>query len=122
MSLSILTIVCVCLSVLCLRVAHTEQIRNQFVELMDEVECWLYDEGFSATVEQYKDKLNTLKGYGSPILERFEEKQNRGDAIGLLQQKIGDARAWMTTTVSCAVLLLFLWFLSLLLLPYPPLT
>mgnify|MGYP001121360454 CR=1 FL=1 len=66
---------------------------------MDNTESWLYDEGFSTSCEEYRERLNTLEGFGQPVLERFEQKQERPECIANLRKTLHNARAWMKTTV-----------------------
>ena len=65
---------------------------------MDNTESWLYDEGFSTSCEEYRERLNTLEGFGQPVLERFEQKQERPECIANLRKTLHNARAWMKTT------------------------
>ena len=49
--------------------------REDFLTLLTQVECWIYDEGESAAKEVYHQKLNNLKQIGEPIKlrQRFHE-------------------------------------------------
>merc|ERR1711871_837047 len=66
----------------------TEEQRKAVVDMANELEEWLYDEGRNADLADYKAKHIGLQELSSPIIERLVEKELRPKAID-------DARATM---------------------------
>ncbi|RIA92935.1 heat shock protein [Glomus cerebriforme] len=62
--------------------------RENFITLLNDTENWLYDEGEDATKSIYTEKLDELKKYGNPIVERYREAEERPRAEKLLRENI----------------------------------
>lgn len=58
----------------------TEEEREKLRQMCDEMEEWLYGEGFDQKKGIYAQKLEELKKVGDPIVERLTEDQARGPA------------------------------------------
>ncbi|CAG8494865.1 11263_t:CDS:2 [Acaulospora colombiana] len=63
-------------------------IKETFVKLLNETEEWLYDEGEDSTKSIYSEKLDQLKKYGVPIVERYREAEDLPRAENLLRESI----------------------------------
>lgn len=59
-----------------------EGAKGAFMKQLDDMENWLYDEGFDATKGVYLEKLNALTAVGGPIAKRYSEAQGRSEAAG----------------------------------------
>ncbi|CAG8522839.1 5513_t:CDS:2 [Paraglomus occultum] len=62
--------------------------KEKFINLLNETEDWLYDEGEDSTKSVYVQKLEDLKKYGSPIVERYRESEERPKAEKQLRDTI----------------------------------
>ncbi|RHZ81345.1 hypothetical protein Glove_121g57 [Diversispora epigaea] len=62
--------------------------KGNFINLLNETETWLYDEGEDAMKSVYVEKLDHLKKYGGPIAERYRENEERPKAEKLLRESI----------------------------------
>uniref|UniRef100_A0A1D1Y0R5 Heat shock protein Hsp88 n=1 Tax=Anthurium amnicola TaxID=1678845 RepID=A0A1D1Y0R5_9ARAE len=62
--------------------------KDKFIDLLNNTENWLYDEGEDATKSIYIEKLDELKKYGNPIVERYRESEERPRAEKLLRENI----------------------------------
>ncbi|XP_063059263.1 heat shock 70 kDa protein 4-like [Engraulis encrasicolus] len=68
----------------------TEEERNSFTLKLEDCENWLYEDGEDQQKQVYIDKLAELKKIGQPIMERYQESEERPKAFEklgkLLQQ------------------------------------
>ncbi|CAG8441568.1 2745_t:CDS:2 [Diversispora eburnea] len=62
--------------------------KGNFINLLNETETWLYDEGEDSMKSVYVEKLEHLKKYGGPIAERHREDEERPKAEKLLRESI----------------------------------
>lgn len=73
----------------------TEAEKAAFGKKNDEIENWLYEDGFDATKSVYAAKLQELKKLGGPIEERASEAFSRPEAIASLQKNIDKFKTWL---------------------------
>lgn len=73
----------------------TEAEKAAFNAKNEEMENWLYGDGFEATKSVYAEKLGELKKLGSPLEARYSEAQNRPAAIQSLQATLEKYRTWL---------------------------
>ncbi|XP_035229331.1 97 kDa heat shock protein-like, partial [Stegodyphus dumicola] len=59
----------------------TEEDKNKFKTCLEETENWLYDEGEDQQKSVYIQRLNDLKKYGDPIVNRYNEWEQRPIAL-----------------------------------------
>jgi len=62
-----------------------------------ETEDWLYGEGADATKSVYIKKLDELKSLGDPISKRYNEHDNRYEALGAIKSAIENFRMLATS-------------------------
>ncbi|CAG8642022.1 2378_t:CDS:2 [Cetraspora pellucida] len=62
--------------------------KDNFLQLLNDTENWLYDEGEDASKSVYVEKLDQLKTYGGPIAERYREAEERPKAEQSLRESI----------------------------------
>ncbi|CAG8593411.1 15371_t:CDS:2 [Funneliformis mosseae] len=62
--------------------------KDKLTNLLTATEDWLYDEGEDATKSIYSEKLDELKKFGNPIVERYRESDERPRAEKLLRDSI----------------------------------
>jgi heat shock 70kDa protein 4 len=62
--------------------------KDKFISLLNDTENWLYDEGEDATKSVYTEKLEELRKYGNPIMERYREAEERPRAEKSLAESI----------------------------------
>ncbi|XP_064636424.1 heat shock 70 kDa protein 4-like [Lineus longissimus] len=55
----------------------SEEELEKFSSLLSNAEEWLYDEGSDQMKQVYVDKLDGLKKYGTPVVNRYVESQGR---------------------------------------------
>jgi len=66
----------------------TEQSREEFLALLDDVEQWLYQEGEHANKTAYFDKMAELTKIGDPMLSRFWEAEHRPQRFESLKKLV----------------------------------
>ncbi|KAG9294562.1 hypothetical protein G9A89_008673 [Geosiphon pyriformis] len=62
--------------------------KENFLNLLNETENWLYDEGDDATKSIYAGKLSSLREHGNPIANRYREAEERPKAEKQLRDSI----------------------------------
>jgi heat shock protein 4 len=72
-----------------------QQDKDAFVKKNEEMETWLYEEGFDATKNVYAAKLAELKKLGAPIEKRAEEASARPIAVSALQKNVEKFKKWL---------------------------
>jgi heat shock 70kDa protein 4 len=72
-----------------------QQDKDAFNKKNEEVENWLYEDGFDATKTVYSNKLAELKNLGGPIEYRAAEAASRPNAVSALQQNIEKYKKWL---------------------------
>ncbi|XP_062393009.1 heat shock 70 kDa protein 4-like [Sardina pilchardus] len=68
----------------------TEEERDSFSLKLEDTENWLYEDGEDQQKQVYIDKLAELKKFGQPIVERYQEAEERPksfDRLGKLLQQ-----------------------------------
>lgn len=73
----------------------TDAEKNAFSKKNDEIENWLYEDGFDATKSVYAAKLAELKKIGGPIEARAAEALARPEAVASLQKNIEKYKTWL---------------------------
>ncbi|KAI8097088.1 heat shock protein 70 family [Halteromyces radiatus] len=63
-------------------------IKDKFVEDLNTVVDWIYDEGDDQPKSVYVEKLETLKNIGNPVVERYREAEERPRAANSLRDAI----------------------------------
>ncbi|CAG8514047.1 4047_t:CDS:2 [Racocetra persica] len=63
-------------------------VKDKFLQLLNDTESWLYDEGEDASKSVYVEKFDQLKTYGGPIAERYREAEERPKAEQSLRESI----------------------------------
>merc|ERR1711862_382270 len=63
----------------------TQAEKDAFSKLNEDIENWLYEDGFDATKSVYAAKLDDLKKLGSPVENRAAEAAARPNAVAALQ-------------------------------------
>ena len=64
-----------------LKAVSTEEQRQEVIDMANEAEEWLYDDGRSATVAAYKDKQAGIATKFNAILKRFSEVGARAEKV-----------------------------------------
>jgi heat shock protein 4 len=72
-----------------------QQEKDAFSKKNEEVENWLYEEGFDALKSVYASKLAELKKLGGPIEYRAAEALARPNAVSALQKNIEKFKKWL---------------------------
>lgn len=84
-----------------LATVSTDEQRTAVVDMANELEEWLYDDGRNAELTDYKAKHAGLKEISGPILDRLEEKDARPKAVEDVRATIvkleGKIEAWNET-------------------------
>lgn len=73
----------------------TDAEKAAFAKKNDEMENWLYEDGFDATKSVYAAKLAELKELGGPIEARAVEALARPDAVSALQKNVEKYKTWL---------------------------
>jgi heat shock 70kDa protein 4 len=72
-----------------------QQDKDAFNKKNEEIENWLYEDGFDATKSVYSSKLAELKKLGQPIEHRAAEAAARPNAVSALQQNVEKYKKWL---------------------------
>jgi heat shock protein 4 len=72
-----------------------QQEKDAFNKKNEEVENWLYEDGFDATKSVYASNLAELKKLGGPIELRAAEASARPNAVSALQKNIEKFKKWL---------------------------
>jgi len=75
------------------REVSTSEERESFSELLLEAGDWLYDDGYDAKLEQYQEKLSSLRDIGDRISFRLSESELRPLIVAAFQE-------WKDNTVA----------------------
>uniref|UniRef100_A0A5S6QMH0 Uncharacterized protein n=1 Tax=Trichuris muris TaxID=70415 RepID=A0A5S6QMH0_TRIMR len=75
-----------------LRSFITDSDHAAFLNLLNTTEEWLYEEGENQKTEVYKERLNELKSYGDPVVERWREACERPKAFDDLARSLQQAQ------------------------------
>jgi heat shock protein 4 len=73
----------------------TEDEKEKFNAKQEEVENWLYEDGFDATKSVYAEKLAELKALGGPSQLRASEAVARPNAVASIQKNIEKYKTWL---------------------------
>lgn len=73
----------------------TDAEKDAFAKKNEEIENWLYEDGFDATKSVYAAKLQELKKLGGPIETRAAEAYERPDAVASLQKNVEKYKSWL---------------------------
>jgi len=76
----------------------TEAEKTALSSMLENVENWLYEDGFDAMKSVYIKKLEDLKKYGNPIENRQYEAKNRPSAMKMLQNTLEKYTSWLNTS------------------------
>jgi heat shock 70kDa protein 4 len=72
----------------------TEDEKAKFNTKQEEIENWLYEDGFDATKSVYAEKLAELKTLGGPSELRASEAAARPNAVASLQKNVEKYKTW----------------------------
>jgi heat shock protein 4 len=75
----------------------TQSEKDKFNKKQEEVENWLYEDGFDATKSVYAAKLGELKKVGGPVEARASEAFARPNAIASLHKNVEKYKTWMAS-------------------------
>lgn len=78
----------------------TEAEKAAFLSANEEMESWLYGDGFEATKSVYAEKLAELKKLGQPMEARQSEAANRPAAVSALQANLELYQKWVNDSQS----------------------
>lgn len=70
----------------------TEKDSETFRGILQETEDWLYDEGEEQEKKVYEDRLERMRKLGDPVVERYQEAQERPAAFDLLAKTLQQTR------------------------------
>jgi heat shock protein 4 len=73
----------------------TDAEKEAFSKKNEEMENWLYEDGFDATKSVYAAKLEELKKLGGPVEARAAEAFTRPEAVSSLQKNVEKYKAWL---------------------------
>lgn len=73
--------------------ASTEAVRSQLSSLLSSTSDWLYGEGVSAKVDEFKSKLADLKALVDPVQKRREEAASRPELLKKLQSSLDHSKS-----------------------------
>jgi heat shock protein 4 len=76
----------------------TEEEKTSFSSMLENMENWLYEDGFDATKSVYSEKLKQLKAIGDPIESRQAEANARPAAMTSLKNTIEKYQSWLNTS------------------------
>lgn len=76
----------------------TQEEKDVFDKKQQEIDNWLYEEGYDATKSVYAAKLAELKKIGGPVEARAAEAAARPNAVALLQKNVEKYKSWATTS------------------------
>src|SRR5690242_14270715 len=65
---------------------------------LNDAEDWLYNDGSEAQKSEYKRKLEELKSLSAPVITRFQEFNNRANAVQALKTTIQNYQVWAGNT------------------------
>jgi len=74
----------------------TQSEKDAFNKKQEEIDNWLYEDGFDATKSVYAAKLAELKKIGGPIESRAAEAAARPNAVAMLQKNVEKYKKWAT--------------------------
>jgi heat shock protein 4 len=74
----------------------TQKDKDKFNKKQEEVDNWLYEEGYDATKLVYAGKLDELKKIGGPVEARAAEAAARPNAVASLQKNVEKYKKWAT--------------------------
>ena len=73
----------------------TQGEMDAFTSKLQEVENWLYEDGFDATKSVYAEKLSILRKLGGPGEYRQSEAESRPSAVSTLQRNLDSVQSWL---------------------------
>lgn len=73
----------------------TQKEKDAFSKKNEEIENWLYEDGFDAVKSVYAAKLNELKALGEPVVRRASEAEARPNAVAALQKSVEQQKTWL---------------------------
>ena len=74
-----------------------DQEKAAFTKKQEEIENWLYEDGFDATKSVYAAKLSELKKLGGPLESRAAEAEARPSAFAALSKNIEKYKQWLAS-------------------------
>lgn len=69
----------------------TEKTRTELGKQLSAASDWLYGEGIDAKIQEFKDRLKSLKALVDPVLKRKEESSKRDQAVDTLKNSLKNA-------------------------------
>lgn len=75
--------------------ASTEAVRTQLSGLLSSTSEWLYGDGATAKVDEFKSKLADLKALVDPVQRRREEASGRPELLKQLQSSLDQTKSMM---------------------------
>jgi len=74
----------------------TQAEKDEFVKKNEELENWLYEDGFDAQKDLLGDKLGELKKLGDPVEKRAIEAATRPTAVASLRKNVEKYKKWLS--------------------------
>mmetsp|Transcript_12702 Transcript_12702/g.12343 ORF Transcript_12702/g.12343 Transcript_12702/m.12343 type:complete len:926 (+) Transcript_12702:120-2897(+) len=81
-----------------LKAVSTEEQRQEVLDLGNETEEWLYDEGRGADVSEFKKKHNTIRRKAEDIFTRLSEHTSRPAAVKKTLEMLADVKGKVINT------------------------
>jgi hypoxia up-regulated 1 len=76
--------------------SSSESARKELQKLLSSTSEWLYEEGLDAKLQDFKDKLKTLRSLVDPVLKRKDEANKRPDAVKALKEGLENINGMIT--------------------------
>ena len=73
----------------------TDNVRKELASKLSETSDWLYGDGTDAKLQDFKDRLKSMKALVDPVLKRKDESSRREEAIDLLKNSLKNASGMM---------------------------
>jgi len=76
----------------------SEPEKEAFLNKLDDVQQWLYDEGEHANKTAYAEKMQELKKIGDPMLSRYWESEQRPHRLATLKKLVNSYQQFADST------------------------
>ncbi|OCT50874.1 putative Hsp70 family chaperone Lhs1/Orp150 [Cladophialophora carrionii] len=76
--------------------ASSDSARKELQKQLTSISEWLYGEGVDAKVQDFKDKLKSLRDLVDPVLKRRDESTKRPDAVKALKEGLENLNGMIT--------------------------
>ena len=76
--------------------ASADAARKELQKQLSSTSEWLYAEGLDAKLQDFKDKLKSLRGLVDPVLKRRDEASRRPDAVKALKEGLENLKGMIS--------------------------